>query len=545
MTTEYIQDEISTGLQTTMMLDHDPAGLRVRSIKWDSGFQNDGIKPGDLVIAVNGKRIVRPASMEELQKTGSKLIGQYGESQFWSEAGARDADEVTLTVRRRNYLGSGWTELDIRGHLRATRAWRNEKNEPVFGPGGPQNMFQDDGFDASWEEWYDKLSGQLSTILDNGLEQHSLSTRGCLQDLKDQKPRLDFLVAHYPGPFSNALKADFDAAFTIVNGEPRTLSESDLAYRREEDERVRLVTEQAHTAWDSFVKLHAGETIAAFPAVNPISAQRAAVVGKCIVLPPIGNRDWISEAGHTYFTCGNYGDGWYIADAEGPGAQRMLIARERYRKLVSPSLGSQFTFIGRILPNPRLVVIDDHGIFGLQFEILAALVGDAMFIDVSGAGDEARFAGEEQFLHMAGTMPADTASPREVIEAMIAAIKHGDQALWKSLFATWQVTYLDDGRPVIDPYEDRFVDTYWEQSRRNILGKVYGANVVWTGDIRQITSGKEFPGSPVMEEVDVEIEHVGLFDGEYRTFTDFTVNRLWQLQRRDGGPWRVSSVQNL
>jgi hypothetical protein len=168
-----------------------------------------------------------------------------------------------------------------------------------------------------------------------------------------------------------------------------------------------------------------------------------------------------------------------------------------------------------------------------------------MFIDVSlPATGDILFTGEEQF-RTPGAMPPDSASPADVMTALIAAIKHGDQPLWKSLFAVWYVAYLEDGRAILHPYEDRLQDEDWEASRRSILGKVYSAAVVWTGDPRPVLTGKEFPGAPVIEEVDVEIEHTGQFDNEYRTFNDITVNRLWRLQRRDGGPWRISSVQNL
>ena len=191
--------------------------------------------------------------------------------------------------------------------------------------------------------------------------------------------------------------------------------------------------------------------------------------------------------------------------------------------------------------------MDGRGEFGMQVEVVASMVGDAMFVDVSaGASAEALFTGEEQFRHAACEMPPASASPADVLTALIAAIKHGDQPLWKSLFAVWYVSYLDDGRAILNPYEDRSEDlSDWEASRRSILGKVYSAAVVWTGDPRIIMTGKEFPGAPLLEEVDAEIEHTGLFDGEYRTFNDVTVNRLWRLQRRDGGPWRISSVQNL
>ncbi len=547
MSTEYLQSELTSGLETSPQLDAQPPSLRLRWVKWDSGFRNRDLRPGDAIVAVNGKRIQKPATPEDAQKILPTLVGQYAESQTWAALNAKDGAPVTLTIRRRNYPGVGWKELDVPGQILALRSWRDDANEPIFGPGGPGFMVQDEGLTLSWSNWYDdNFINQLADILDGGLERPSLNTRYELQRLLDRKAALDFLVAHYPGPFADAVKADYAAALAIVSGEYREITAVDLEYRREEDERIRTVSGKGQAAWNAFTAAHAPDTISAFPAIDPISGDRTSVAGKLVVLPPIGNSNWISEAHHTYFTFGNENDGWYIADAEAPGAQQMLEAAERYRKFVSPSLPNQFTIIGRILPNPRLVVVDGRGEFGLQIDVVAAMVGDAMFVDVSaGPPGEVLFTGEEQFRHAAGAMPPDSASPADVMTALIAAIKHADQPLWKSLFADWYVSYLDDGRAVLHPYEDRLEDEYWEQSRRSILGKVYAASVVWTGDPRTIMTGQEFPGAPLLEEVDVEIEHTGLFDGEYRTFSDVTVNRLWQLQRLNGGPWRISSVQNL
>lgn len=49
----------------------------------------------------------------------------------------------------------------------------------------------------------------------------------------------------------------------------------------------------------------------------------------------------------------------------------------------------------------------------------------------------------------------------------------------------------------------------------------------------------------MIEQVLVEVDHVGKFDGKYHAFTDINVHRVWLLQRRDGGPWRIASHQGL
>ena len=82
------------------------------------------------------------------------------------------------------------------------------------------------------------------------------------------------------------------------------------------------------------------------------------------------------------------------------------------------------------------------------------------------------------------------------------------------------------------------------------FGRACDARVVWVDDVVALTSGQEFDGAPKIEEVEAEIEHIGVVDPkaatpEYRAFKDVTVNRLWRLQRINGGPWRIASAQNL
>lgn len=60
-----------------------------------------------------------------------------------------------------------------------------------------------------------------------------------------------------------------------------------------------------------------------------------------------------------------------------------------------------------------------------------------------------------------------------------------------------------------------------------------------------VMSGKEFEGAPRVEQVIVEMDPIGFFDGEYRSFKDIEVHRVWTLQRVNGGPWRITSVQGI
>ena len=268
MSTEFVQDDLTTGLETTPQLDAHPSSLHVRWVKWDSGFRASGIKPGDAIVAVNGHAVANRATPEQLQKILPTLVGQYAESQAWAALQLKDGAPLTLTIRRRNYPGAGWKQIDISGRILATRSWRDAENNPIFGPGGPVCMVQEEGLNSSWSNWYDdNFIRQLADILDGGLERPSLNTRYELQRLLERKAMLDFLVAHYPGPFADAVKADYLAALAIVAGDKKEIAAADLEYRREEDERVRTVAGKAQAAWNAFTAAHAPETIPAFPAI--------------------------------------------------------------------------------------------------------------------------------------------------------------------------------------------------------------------------------------------------------------------------------------
>lgn len=136
-------------------------------------------------------------------------------------------------------------------------------------------------------------------------------------------------------------------------------------------------------------------------------------------------------------------------------------------------------------------------------------------------------------------------SPRQVVEAWLTALMGNDEATWKAMFATWQAEVWKDEGPLYDPNYRHQVDNEWERARRLIFGKVYAVRVVYVSEVRQLLSAKELAKAPTVDQVTVEIEHVGRFDGEYRAFTDIDLHRLVVLQRRDGGLWRIASGSGL
>ena len=63
-----------------------------------------------------------------------------------------------------------------------------------------------------------------------------------------------------------------------------------------------------------------------------------------------------------------------------------------------------------------------------------------------------------------------------------------------------------------------------------------GINIVENEDSAEEAEADE---EETVEEV--EVDAIGLFDGEYRAFADADVRRIWRLQRIDGGPWRIAA----
>jgi hypothetical protein len=255
------------------------------------------------------------------------------------------------------------------------------------------------------------------------------------------------------------------------------------------------------------------------------------------------NRDWISEGGHGYLVAGDRSRGYYFVDSRSPEMVRVLTASYRYQEQVSPKIDETYTLIGRITGNPSLRYLGDYAVTGLEVEVIAATVGDgAMFVDVSVVDDkkkESRFAGQETLTALGVKPPGPRATPSQVMEAAFTALKIGDQEVWGQLFAPWYFSYYSPGRASFWPQWYRDVPDDWVRARRLILDKVYDVEVVDEGLVQRVSDGKEFPGVPVIEQVDVEVEHIGKFAEGYRPFTGVDVKRVWTLQRVDGGPWRI------
>jgi hypothetical protein len=555
----HVADELTVGVRVRPMFepgltgaDAIPPHLLVESLDWESGFRGSGLRPDDRIVAVDGEAFAALAP-ETLKKQQGQWFGLYAEDKTWKARGRKEGDAVRVTVRRRR-PPQGWETLEITGTLRCKRSYRDANNSPTLWLGGP-NDYQRDGFGDGWPSWAEALRKKITWALCGGWRQTSMVTRAELRSLLEDQPRVDFLARTYPGPFADTVKGDYDAAVACLRGTAYPITESDLAFRRADEERVAEVAARGRAAWQAcLAQTEAQRLPSAFPAEHPVFGKAKEIEGRLVLLEKLPTRNWISESGRNWLFAGdNDKDGWYFMDAEGDAALRMFRAVRRYRKLVAPDIREEYTVLARVLGGAGMLVINQSAHWGLKAEPVAAMVGDAMFVDLralDAGGKESAFAGEDGLLKPRIESPPDDAAPQDVLAAMIAAIKAGDMTVWKSLFANWRVSRYPDGSPQVHWQASDLRDGAWEDSRRTLQNRGCDARVVWMGDVADLTTGREFEGAPHIQEVEGEIEHIGVVDAkaatpEYRAFKDVTVNRLWRLQRIDGGPWRIASAQNL
>lgn len=536
----FVTDELTTGLLTQACWEESPPCMLVENLGWESGFRGSGLLPGDRIIAVDGVPLARPPN----GAAQALLIGQYQEYLHWQKANRRENDQVRLTVRRKQ-APQGWQTLEVEGSLRARRTYRSAENRMLVWNGGP-DTYERDGFNDAWSTWLEALQKRVCNTFCQARFRIGLTTPYEYKSLLEERPRVERMMTRYPGPFAEAVRGDYEATLARLRGEAYALGEAELAYRKADEERAAAVSGLAKQAWAAALDTVKAETLPAFPAQHPIHGQREAVAGKCVVLERLPTRQWISEAGHGWFVAGDANQGRYFLDMESRGALRMLRALRRYTRLVSPMIREEYTLLGRILPEPRVVMVDGRSTWGLQLELLAALIGDALFVDVrQGEGDTSPFAGEEGLLKPRTALPPAEASPRDVLECLIDCIKAGDLTVWRQLFADWLVRSNHDGTPQVCYRMQRPTDDDFERSRASFAGRLWDARVAWIGEPRVVTRGDEFPGASRVEEVEAELQHIGKFDGEYRGFLDVTVHRWWTLQRIDNGPWRIATLQGI
>jgi hypothetical protein len=542
---EIVFDNLRSGLSTRSMLESHPAALRVTWIAWDSGFRGSGLQVGDQIVAVEGVALMTPADTPTLQRMIRELPGGLNESDTFKGRGLVDGSPLRLSVRRRRYPGEGWQIVDVTGRVRAERAYSGGAGRRGMGPTGPDALTSD-GFDGAWSSWYEKRVFDWERVLDGGW-QARLNTRRALADHLEEGARVEFLERTSGGPFAVTVRADWDSVRSSLTGTRYSLPPDALDFRQVEAERVAQVARVAAGAWKACLAAHDGEVLHEIPTVDPLRGDSSLVSGKLVMLPPIPPTQWVVSVDRN-FLWSEQNRTWFFLLADAPGMRRVFLAQQRYKRLVTPRIRDTYALVGRVLPDPRMVVMNGRGVAGFEVEPLAVLVDTSMFVDLSVvSNDESPFAGEDDIRRPRAVLPPADASPREVLEAMVAALKAGDQTVWNQLFADWRFV-PDDQRPIdypFDPHPPGTRDEDWIRSQRRMLETICDVRVVWVDDPRLLHRGDEYPGAPRMEQVGAELEHIGSFDGEFHAFNGSEVNRSWTLQRRNGGPWRISSRQSI
>jgi len=207
-------DYIETGIQTEAIIEGDRPGFWVTWIDWDSDFRRE-LQLGDRIIAIDGR------DLSPMLQPGKMMpgIGQAGENMYWQEQGAKHGQSVRLTVWR------GEERVDVNGKLHAEYYYVDANDKKSLAPGGPVGM-SNDGLGYPWSGWYEQLWQKCSYVLTRGWRMRSFNNRRELSSFLDEKARVDYLQQHYPGPFADAVAADWERVRACLAGTRIELTES-------------------------------------------------------------------------------------------------------------------------------------------------------------------------------------------------------------------------------------------------------------------------------------------------------------------------------
>ena len=534
-----LSDELKSGLKITLVDEVSDLYARVSWIHWDSGFRDSGLAVEDRIVALNDVPLALPEDPKMRRIARDRMIGGLGESALFAEMGLKDGSPLKIAVLRRNLPGQGWKTLEFTGSVRAERAYYTADGKSAIAPGGPERLGRND-VGESWLSWLEKRVFDWERILD-GRWMTRFDSRRELADHLELKPRIDAALATYPGVFSTRLAEDWERVADSLRGRPVSLPADALAFRDASERIEREIAAAGEAAWTAF--LAARHAIDELPALDLIRDDRTPIAGTVIALPGITWRESVKDGDRSIFTASHSDYSVYIA-ADQPAMRVFWRVQGEYQARVEPRLQERYDIVGRVTPDTRLVVTRNGAKIGLDIEVLAVRVPGQFFTDVTR--DPPSFAGAELATARGAPLPPDDTSPSDVMRAYVLAVKAGDENLWLALYADWIAMGGDAERPLFRPYDPyRNYTSDYTRARNLLLHKVSHVEPAWESDPRVVIAGTEFEGAPKVEQVSMLMDHIAHFDDGDHVFCSSDVNRLWQLQRQNGGPWRISSRNTL
>ena len=194
---EQVTDTITAGIQTTVEQTAAPFGYRVSWIQWDSHFRDSALEIGDRIVGIDDQRY------EKAHYQQHHAIGDYRESAYWEQQGAKDGQAIELIVIRgdeeRRVAGAPSRRTTVSGQRRSSTPWATEVRL--------RNIVEKDEngrrlFSTSWANWYEQMTngrqGSFPYVLDGGWERAGFNNRKMLKALLDEQPRIDYAQKTLP-----------------------------------------------------------------------------------------------------------------------------------------------------------------------------------------------------------------------------------------------------------------------------------------------------------------------------------------------------------
>lgn len=503
-------------------------GQRVTWIAWDSPGR-EVLRIGDIICAAHVDKI----SATEAERLPRFSYPYVNDHEIWTALGTDGGKQLSLSVLRDGL------ELELTLIPTATPNYRNAANQRALFPGGPYYL-ANNGFRESWSAWYERIVKEWSRILADGWRMRQFDSRRLLKAHADERQRIEYLLEHFPGEFTTAIASDWEKVHARLQGRLWPVHEIALDFREYDKQRIDTFHQAAKKAHTDFKDRVSSSLRKPFPAPDPYDDKAAEIIGSLVCIDGVTPRDMRGDRIEAWYIMGDRFGGWYFLDANSTEVRRLGDCIFAYHSLVRPQLAERYTFYLEVLDQPMMRPRERGNVVrGFCARLVAAMVGNQLFVDALDT-PEPLMAGQDSLRNQTVQLPPDTASPEDIVIARVDAVKWARRDVWTRLRADWTVSADWTGNPVYLPYSvgDADSHSHWEQSRKRLLSDVIDVRVIDSTKPYVVLEADETRNIPRIEEVEVDVEHVGVFHDEYRSFKDTWLTRSWRLQRVGNGPWR-------